>query len=68
MLDWLLDWLNISNSDKAPVSQSHLAREADAETIFYQRTIELKITHEERNRLRQKVSSISQKIKVISDE
>tara|TARA_R110002020_G_scaffold426566_2_gene635968 strand:+ start:483 stop:689 length:207 start_codon:yes stop_codon:yes gene_type:complete len=68
MFDWLLNWLHINESEGSPLSEGHLRREADAEVLFHQRTVELKLTHEERNRLRNGVSSISQKVKAATND
>jgi len=68
MLDKVLNWLFKREEETAPISVSHLKRENDAEVLFRKRSIELKLTQDERNRLRRKVDSISQKVKVVSHD
>jgi len=61
-------WLFSRKEEQAPSSISHIKKESEAEMLFNKRTVELKLTQDERNRLRSKVDSISQKVKVVSHD
>lgn len=62
-LDSFLKWIFSTSEEPPPKSDQIKRQETDAELLFEKRTIELKLTHDERNRLRKGVESISQRVK-----